>query len=102
MRGVAPDPTRGCPPLDPDQGRAPGPVIASTALRAADAHRVEKWVTRRGRKPAPETGSLARSKTADPASCQPSRALDEGAWTQGCAGGTRSGHGRGAGGAWRP
>ena len=37
MRGVAPDPTRGCPPLDPDQGRAPGPVIASTALRAADA-----------------------------------------------------------------
>ena len=37
MRGVAPYPTRGCPPLDPDQGRAPGPRIASSALRAANA-----------------------------------------------------------------
>jgi hypothetical protein len=53
MRGVAPGPTRGCPPLDPDQGRAPGPVIASTALRAADAHRVEGSAKPRSRKPAP-------------------------------------------------
>src|SRR5262249_341167 len=37
-----------------------------------------------------------------PASSQPSRALDEGAWTTVCAGGRRSGRGRGAGGARRP
>jgi hypothetical protein len=35
-RGVAPYPTRGYPPLDPDQG-VPWTVIASTALRAVNA-----------------------------------------------------------------